>query len=56
VTDFNLAQGDRVQIDGGASYTVSQVGTDTVVDLGGGDTLTLVGVSKASLTGGWILG
>ncbi|HKR89728.1 MAG TPA: calcium-binding protein [Phenylobacterium sp.] len=56
VSDFNLAQGDRIQIDGGARYTVAQVGADTVVDLGNGDTITLVGVSKASLTAGWIVG
>ena len=56
VTDFNLAEGDHVQVDGGAHYTVSQVGADTVVDLGNGDTLTLAGVSKASLTAGWIVG
>jgi Ca2+-binding RTX toxin-like protein len=56
ITDFHPAEGDHVQIDGGTSYTVSQVGADTVVDLGNGDTLTLAGVSKASLTAGWIVG
>jgi Ca2+-binding RTX toxin-like protein len=56
VTDFNPAQGDRIQIDDGAPYTVTQVGPDTVIDLGNGDQLTLAGVQKSTLPAGWIVG
>ncbi len=53
VTDFSYAQGDRVVVDYGA-YSVSQVGADTVVDLGSGDRMVLVGVTASSLPAGWI--
>ena len=53
VTDFNYGEGDRVIIDYGA-YTVSQVGSDTVIDLGAGDRMVLVGVTASSLPAGWI--
>ena len=56
MTDFNLAEGDRVQLDPGTVYTVSQVGSDTVVNMTGGGQLILVGVQMASLTTGWIFG
>ena len=55
VLDFRLSDGDRVLLDAGTAYTVSQVGADTVIDMGGGDQLVLVGVSMNSLTGGWII-
>jgi Ca2+-binding RTX toxin-like protein len=54
VTDFNLAEGDRVQVDPGTTWTVNQVGADTVIDMGNGDQLILVGVQKTSLVGAWI--
>jgi Ca2+-binding RTX toxin-like protein len=54
VTDFNLAEGDRVQLDPGTTYTLKQVGADTVVDMGGGDQVILVGVQLSTLTGSWI--
>jgi beta-glucanase (GH16 family) len=53
VTDFNRTDGDRVNILPGSSYTVAQVGADTVIDLGAGQ-MVLVGVSMSSLTPGWI--
>ncbi|RAK56145.1 calcium-binding protein, partial [Phenylobacterium soli] len=56
VTDFNAAEGDRVQVDPGSHYTVSQVGSDTVIDLGGGTQMILVGVQSATLPAGWIVG
>ena len=56
VLDFHLAEGDRVQVDPGTTYTVSQVGADTVIDMGGGNQMILVGVSMSSLTGAWIFG
>jgi hypothetical protein len=56
VTDFNLAQGDRVQLDPGTQYTVAQVGADTVISMTGGGQMVLLGVQMTSLTPGWILG
>jgi serralysin len=56
VLDFNLAEGDRVQVDPGTTFTVSQVGADTVIDMGGGNQMILVGVQMSTLTGGWIFG
>ena len=55
VLDFSAAEGDRVRIEGGATYSVSQQGADTVISLGGGDEMTLVGVQSSSLPPGWIL-
>jgi serralysin len=56
VTDFHLSEGDRVQLDPGAQYTVSQVGADTVIDMTGGGQMILVGVQMTTLTPGWIFG
>jgi Ca2+-binding RTX toxin-like protein len=56
VVDFNLAEGDRVQLDPGTTYTTSQVGADTVIDMGGGHQMVLVGVQMSTLTSGWIFG
>jgi len=56
VTDFNAAEGDRIQLDPGTHYTVSQVGADTVVDLGNGDELLLANVQLSTLPPGWIFG
>jgi serralysin len=55
VTDFNAAEGDRVQLDAGTTYSASQSGADVVVALTGGGQVVLVGVSLASLTDGWIV-
>src|SRR3989344_5350854 len=54
VTDFRLAEGDRVQVDPGTQYTVSQVGADTVISMTGGGQMTLVDVQLSSRTAGWI--
>ena len=51
VLDFSVAQGDRVQLDPGTSFTISQVGADTVVQMSAGQVI-LVGVSMSSLTAG----
>ncbi|WP_372786681.1 M10 family metallopeptidase C-terminal domain-containing protein [Phenylobacterium sp.] len=56
VLDFNLAEGDRVMLDPGTTYTASQVGADTVIDFGGGNQMILVGVQYSTLTPGWIFG
>jgi len=56
VLDFNLAEGDRVHLDPGTTYSVAQVGSDTVITLGSGsDQMILVGVQMSTLTPGWIL-
>ena len=54
VLDFHLAEGDRVMLDPGVAYTVTQVGADTVIDVGGGNEMILVGVQTSTLTPGWI--
>lgn len=55
VVDFHVNEGDRVQLDAGTSYTVSQVGADTVVAMVGGAQLVLQGVQMSALQPGWIL-
>jgi serralysin len=54
ITDFNAAEGDRIQLDPGTTYSASQSGADVVISLSGGGQVVLAGVSLASLTGGWI--
>ncbi|WP_293898097.1 NF038122 family metalloprotease [Phenylobacterium sp.] len=54
VTDFSVAEGDRVMLDPGSTYTVAQVGADTVISIAGGAQMTLVGVSLSTLPDGWI--
>ena len=41
-------------LDFAPAYTVSQVGADTVVDLGGSDRVVLVNTTLANLQAGWI--
>jgi autotransporter-associated beta strand protein len=54
VTDFSLAQGDRVQVDVGLSWSLTQSGDNAVVGFSDGSSLTLEGVSVANLPSGWI--
>jgi serralysin len=54
ITDFNRAEGDRIQLDPGTGYTAAQSGADVIVDLGGGGQLVLANVQLAALTPGWI--
>ncbi|MDB5428678.1 MAG: hypothetical protein JWR43_2653, partial [Phenylobacterium sp.] len=42
--------------DPGTTYTVSQVGADTVIEFGAGNQMILVGVQLSTLTAGWIFG
>ena len=56
VLDFHLSEGDRVMLDPGTVYAVNQVGSDTVIDMGNGDQMILVGVQMSTLTQGWIFG
>jgi len=59
VLDFNLAEGDRVQI-GSDDFIIRQVDADTVIEIAdwdaGGGTMVLVGVSAETLTGFWLFG
>ena len=54
VLDFHLTEGDRVQLDPGTTFTVSQAGADTVIDMGGGNQMILVGVQMSTLPAGTI--
>ena len=54
VLDFSLAEGDRVLLDPGTTYTLSQIGADTVIDMGAGHQMILVGVQLATLPPGSI--
>jgi serralysin len=56
ITDFSLADGDRVQLDPGDTWTLAQVGGDAVVTISGQAQLVLAGVQASSLTGAWIFG
>jgi Ca2+-binding RTX toxin-like protein len=52
---FNAGEGDRVQLEAGASYSLSQEGSDTVIQLDGGR-MVLAGVQLSSLPEGWLIG
>ena len=55
IIDFNRAEGDRIQLDAGTAYAVSQSGEDTLIALGGGTAqMILIGVQASSLTGDWL--
>jgi serralysin len=50
-----------VFLDPGTTFTVSQVGADTVIDMGASasgapNQMILVGVQMSTLTGAWIFG
>ncbi len=55
VTDFHGAEGDRVVVDDGASWTVSQSADGVVIALFDGSTMVLAGLASSSLQTGWIL-
>lgn len=54
VLDFNLAEGDRVMLDLGTTYSLAQAGLDTVISMGGGAQMILVGTTLSALAPGWI--
>ncbi|HEY8571341.1 family 16 glycosylhydrolase [Phenylobacterium sp.] len=56
VTDFNFAEGDKVFVLPGSTYSVAQVGADTVIDVTGGAQLILENTQLSSLGSGWIFG
>lgn len=53
VVDFNRGEGDSVRIESG-TYSLAQVGANTIVTMNDGSTLTLQNVTYTSLDGGWI--
>jgi beta-glucanase (GH16 family) len=55
VADFNYAEGDRVQLDPGTAYTVSQEGADVVIKMQAA-VMVLRNVALAGLPPGWIFG
>jgi serralysin len=55
ITDFSVANGDRILLDRGVSYELSQVGPDAVVSLAGGGHIVLAGVASASLSSAWLV-
>jgi hypothetical protein len=54
VTDFNAAQGDRVQLDAGTTYALTQQGSDVAINMGNGDELILKNVQLSTLPQAWI--
>ena len=50
VLDFSVAEGDRVQLDPGTTFSMAQVGADTVITMSSGS-VVLVGVSMSTLLG-----
>ena len=54
VLDFNSLEGDRVMLFAGTSYSLVFEGSDTIIDLGLGDRLILVGVTQSTL-GDWLI-
>jgi Ca2+-binding RTX toxin-like protein len=53
ITDFSSAQGDRVLLDAGQTYTLSYTADGAVIDLGAGDQMILVGATASSI-GDWL--
>ena len=41
-------------LDPGTTYSLAQVGSDTVIDMGAGNQMILVGVQLSTLPQGWI--
>jgi Ca2+-binding RTX toxin-like protein len=55
ITDFNYAQGDRVELDPGTIVqSMTQVGANTVVDLGNGSEMILQNTQLSTLPSDWI--
>jgi Ca2+-binding RTX toxin-like protein len=56
VTDFNFAEGDRVQLDPGTHYTLKQDGPNLDILMDGGGKMVLLNVPLLSLSPSWIFG
>jgi Ca2+-binding RTX toxin-like protein len=55
VGDFSFAEGDRVQLVTGTTYTMVSYQGQVLIDLGGGDTIGLAGVASAGFTSDWVV-
>ena len=55
VMDFSRANGDRILVSAGATWSIAQVGADTVISLSGGAQMILAGVNAGALGGDWIV-
>ena len=55
VGDFRPEEGDRVLLPTGATYTVRAGDNQTLVDMGGGDVIGLVGVNASGFSAGWVV-
>lgn len=55
VNDFNYADGDRVLLAPGTTWSVERLGIDTIVRVGLFDQLVLVGVDATGLPSDWIV-
>ncbi len=53
IADFNSAEGDRVVLDAGLTYTVSYDGANMIISLNTGDRVVLAGVNPATV-GTWL--
>lgn len=54
VTDFSLSEGDRVVLKLGTAYSVIHSGSDTIVDMGGGNQVFLAGVNVTAPDASWV--
>ena len=55
ITNFNYAKGDRVELDPGTNVvSETQVGANTVIDMGGGNQMILQNVQLSSLPTDWL--
>ena len=55
VADFNFAEGDRIQLPTGTTYTLNSYQGQALITLSSGENLGLVGVSPSSFTSAWVV-
>jgi len=55
VGDFDFAQGDRIQVAAGMTWTIADGPNGAVISFGTGDQITLTGISATNVTSGWIV-
>ena len=55
VSDFDFAQGDRIQVAAGMTWTIADGPNGAVISFGTGDQITLTGISATNVTSGWIV-
>ncbi|HYH20773.1 MAG TPA: DUF4347 domain-containing protein [Azospirillum sp.] len=55
IGDFDVAQGDRIQVQAGMTWTISDGPNGAVISFGTGDQITLTGISATTITSDWIV-